>query len=119
MTFRTKRLPFITRSRTLAKFHAKDKPDLFAQQFLESLKLFLCLLVIETFTFKLHLKATFLRLQNRYLAFRLRKTIKRKRDTLAEYLRKRNLFQRVSRNVNETHAVCHVPVGGGSEPPSS
>src|ERR1700694_5191013 len=36
---------------------------------------------------------TLLRLQNRYLAFRLGKTIKRKRDTLAKYLRKRNLFE--------------------------
>jgi hypothetical protein len=41
------------------------------------------LLVINTLTFKLRLKAAFLRLQCCYLTFRLRKTVKRKRNALS------------------------------------
>jgi hypothetical protein len=73
------------------------------QQFFELLKLFFCLLVINALTLKLRLKATFLRLQNRYLAFRLRETIKRKQNTLTKYLRDRNVLKGVSGNFDHSH----------------
>jgi hypothetical protein len=94
MTFRTKRSPFSSGSRSLSKFYITDKSNFLMVRVLECFQLLFCLFVINALTFKLRLKAAFLRLQNRYLAFCLRKTVKRKQDTLSEYLRNRNIFRR-------------------------
>jgi hypothetical protein len=83
MALRTKRHPFPASSNPFPKLHIANKSNLFAKQFLERLQLLFCLLVINTLTFKLRLKAAFLRLQCCYLTFRLRKTVKRKRNALS------------------------------------
>jgi len=75
---------------------------------LEPLQLLLCLLVVETLTLKLRLKATRLRLQNLYLRFRIRETVKRKGKTLANYVRYRKVFQCVSGDFKEAHNVNGV-----------
>ena len=96
MTLRTKRLPFVSRPRAFPKFNASDESNFFVQQFVEPLQLFFCLLVVETLTLKLRLKAAFLGLQNRYLAFCLLKTVERKRKTLPNYLGYRQIFDNIS-----------------------
>jgi hypothetical protein len=87
MALRTKRHPFPASSNPFPKLHIATKSNLFAKQFLERLQLLFCLLVINTLAFKLRLKAAFLRLQCCYLTFRVRKTVKRKRNALSENLR--------------------------------
>src|SRR5450759_3791289 len=99
----TKRNPFPASSNPFPKLHIANKSNLFAKQFLEPLQLLFCLLVINTLTFKLRLKAAFLRLQCCYLTFRLRKTVKRKRNALSENLRNRNVLKRVSGDFNHSH----------------
>ena len=103
MALRTKRHPFPVSSNPFPKLHIANKSNLFAKQFLERLQLLFCLLVINMLTFKLRLKAAFLRLQCCYLAFRLRKTVKRKRNALSENLRNRNVLKRVSGDFNHSH----------------
>jgi IS1 family transposase len=103
MTFWTKWLPFVPRSRASSELNPSDNSYFLVQQFLEPFKLLFCLFVVETFTLKLRLKATYLRLQRRYLSFRLLKTVKRKRKTFANYLRYRQVLDRVSGNFQHAH----------------
>jgi hypothetical protein len=103
MALRTKRHPFPASSNPFPKLYIANKSNLFAKQFLELLQLLFCLLVINAFTFKLRLKAAFLRLQCCYLTFRLLKTVKRKRKALSENLRNRTILKRVSGDFNHSH----------------
>lgn len=68
----------------MSKTLEEHKTDFFMVRLLECLQLLLCLLVINALTLKLRLKATFLRLQNCYLTFRIRKTVKRKQDAIRQ-----------------------------------
>src|ERR1700724_3224848 len=104
MALRTKRHPFPASSNPFPKLHIANKSNLSAKQFWEPLQLLFCLLVINTLTFKLCLKAAFLRLQCCYLTFRLRKTVKRKRNALSENFRNRNVLKRVSGDFNHFHS---------------
>ncbi len=82
-----------------------NKSNLLRVFVLEPLQLLACLLVVEALTLKLRLKATVLQLQGVYLRFRIRQSIKRKRKTLADYVRYRKIFQCVSGNIEQTHNV--------------
>ena len=78
---------------------------LFRVLILEPLQLLACLLVVESLTLQLRLKAAVLRLQNLYLRFRLSQSVKRKRKTLADYVRYRKVLEGVSSGVNEAYNV--------------
>lgn len=103
MTFRTKRHPDSSRSRSFPKFDGKNESYFFMHQFLEPLQLLFCLFVIRALTFKLRGKAAFIRLQNLYLALRIRELVKRKRKTFADYVRNREVFERVTREFKHSH----------------
>jgi hypothetical protein len=59
--------------------------------------------MIGVFTFKLRLQAAFLRLQLTHLSFKHCRLFKRKRKTLSEHLRYRQVFESILRNVDQTH----------------
>lgn len=103
MTFGTKWRPLFSGSRTAPKLNTSNEQNFFVHQFFEVLQLFLCLLVIKTFTLKLRCQAAFLRLQNLYLALCIRELVKRKRDTLAQNLRYRNVLKGISSDFDHSH----------------
>ena len=101
------------------KLYPTMKSDLFCKLLLEPLYLLTSLMVVEALTLKLRFKAAILSLQNFYLRFRLGQTVKRKRKTLAHYIRERQLLQGITGGFKEAHisspnsvistnSVCHV-----------
>jgi hypothetical protein len=98
MTFWAKRGPRAARSLSSSELNSAKEHHFLDVQFPELIQLLFCLLVIKAFTFKLRAKASFLRLQNLYLALRISELVKRKRNTLAKHLRYRDVLKGVSSN---------------------
>ena len=82
----------------------------------EVMQLILYLLVVNLLTFKLRVKAAILRLEFRYLGFRLRQAINRKRKTLSDNIRERNFFQGGSSGFDKTHGYLRTPKITGLPP---
>ncbi|GEM_PF-2430525 len=103
MTPRTKCDPLVSRALAATKLN-RVKYAYFLFMFLpETVQLLLSLLMVKALTFKLRLKYGVLRLKNGYLTFQLHREIKRKRKALAKHVSHRDLFEGISRNVNEAH----------------
>src|SRR5713226_9755274 len=114
MALRTKCDPLVSRALAATKLdRVKYAHGLFVL-LPETLQLLLCLLMIDALNLKSRLKVSLLRLQNFYFRFLLRRVIKRKRKALTEHVRHRNLFEGVSRNVDNAHMS---PNGARDEPP--
>ena|GEM_PF-2317394 len=104
MTFGAKGFPDSASPSSFTKLDIRNESDFLFKNFFELLKLLFCLSVINLLTLKLRFKAAVLRLEQFYLLFRVRKTIKCKGNTLSKYLRKRNLFKSISSNIDNTHS---------------
>ena len=85
------------------KFNHPMNTNLLRVLVLEPLQLLLCLLVVKLLTFKCRCHSAYPHLKLSYLRFRLRQTVNRKRKTLADYVRYRQVFEGVSGAINETH----------------
>src|SRR2546425_6795076 len=106
MALGTKRHPLTRCALSATKLNSRSMNlNLLRVLIFEPLQLLLCLLVVNALTVKCRCHASFLRLQCLYLRFRLRQTVERKRKTLADYIRHRNLFEGVSGNFKQSHIV--------------
>ena len=107
MTPWTKRRPLASRPRPASELDGALNAHLLRVYLLEPLQLLLCLFVVKAFTLQMRVRTCQLRLRIFVVQFRLRREVERKRKTLAQYVRYRQVFQGVAGDVQEAH------VGGG------
>ena len=103
MTPRTKCDPLVSRALAATKLDRVKYANLLFMKLPETVQLLLALLMVNALNLKSCLKIGFLRLQNFYLRFLLRRVIKRKRKTLTEDIGHRNLFEGIPSNINQAH----------------
>lgn len=113
MALWAKWFPRVSGSRSAPKFYVEHDADFFFNQFLELLQLLFCFCMVKAFTLKLRFKAAYLRLKLSYLSFKHRRLIQRKRKTLADYLRYRQVSDRVFGDIKQSHSAVRL---SGSTP---
>ena len=103
MTFWAKRKPLTARSFTPPELDRLHKENFFFVFVLEPLILFMCLIAINCYLFKLRLKISYLRLQTRYLSFSIFKTVHGERHPFSKNVRDWQISEGSSYGVDQAH----------------